>query len=299
MPPEPTTATPLSPPPVPLPSSKASGFKVLLFGGIGTGKTYSIGSLADTGLKVRCLFTEQGLDTLGRYFVDQGKKIPPQYAWHYVPMSQVGFPAMLKMTERLQTHDLETLTKLPANLIGKDSTGEFRSILGSLANFQDDRTGRSFGSVETWGNDTVLVLDSFTGLCDAMSLLQCGLRPIKSMADWQIIQNHVERLMTLISQLNCHVVVTGHWEREQDEVTGQQIITISGPGKKLAPRLGRPFSDVLIARRDAENYYWSANTPNADLKTRHLARSDRLPPSFAPLYKNWLKFAEAGDAASA
>src|SRR5215471_19027667 len=73
------------------PSTKESpipGFKTLLLGGTGTGKTYSLGRLAELGFNVRIMFTEPGQETIGKYFADRGQPIPSNIAWHYIkPMA--------------------------------------------------------------------------------------------------------------------------------------------------------------------------------------------------------------------
>jgi hypothetical protein len=277
------------------------GFKVLNFGDTGVGKTHALGTLAGTGLKVRCLFTENGLDTLGRYFADRGQAIPPEFAWHYVPMAQTGWAPMIKMSEYINTLDLKGLTGLPGNMVQRDKYREFIDVLNTLANFHDDRTGEKLGGADTWGTDTVLVMDSFSGLSDAMRGLQIGLRPTMDRPDYQIIQNHLEKLLVMLSQLRCHVILTGHWSRGTDETTGKQVITLDAPGRALGAsgKLGRFFSDVIISKRLAKEFFWSTVYEGAGLKTRHLTLADEIPPNYASIYNNWKKFAEAASPSTA
>lgn len=267
--------------------------KVINFGPTGVGKTFSLSTIPKE-YKVRILFTENGLDTLGRAFADKGERIPPHFAWRYVKMQEANFEGLLDMTNKINMYDLEGLTRLPINSLGKSKQPEFASMLGALFNFTDERTGEVFGPADSWGNDTVLVIDTLTGLSDAMTRLQCGLRPIKSMADWQIIQNHIERVVNTLSSLQCHVIINGHWEKELNEVTGGMEIMLSTPGRKLAPKMSRYMSDVILSRRVEKNYLWSTIQNGADLKTRHLALADNIQPNYALMLSNWRKFAEAG-----
>lgn len=285
-----------APLPVPTPSRlSAPGVKVLNYGPPGTGKTHSLSTIPPE-YKVRILFTENGQDSLGRAFAERGQKIPPNFAWHYVKMAKSDFSGLLDMTQKIGSYDLETLTKLPVNAQGRAAAGkdEFYQMLAALANFVDDRTGEVLGDASKWGNDTVLVIDSITGFADAMMRLVCGLRPTRSQMDWQVVQNHLERVFNVIAGLECHVIVNGHWEREPNEVTGSTEIMLSLPGRKLANKLPRFWSDVLISRRDVDKYYWTTVQANADVKTRHLSLSATLPPNYATLLANWRRFAEAG-----
>ena len=64
--------------PDPAPSASIPGFKMLLLGETGRGKTHSIRTLLDAGVTPFVVFTEQGMDTLA--------DLPPDAChWHYIP----------------------------------------------------------------------------------------------------------------------------------------------------------------------------------------------------------------------
>lgn len=67
-------------------------------------------------------------------------------------------------------------------------------------------------------------------------------------------------------------------------------------GRKLAPRLGNFFSDVIHVRRDGTKFLWATDTANADLKARHVPLAGNLTASFAPLYAEWRRIALASAA---
>lgn len=236
------------------------------------------------------------MDTLGRAFADRKppQKIPPHFAWQHIKMQEANLADFTKMTNNINLYDLEGLTRLPINLMGKEANPAFTRFLGAMTNFTDDRTGEVCGPADSWGNDVVLVVETLSALTDAMTRLQVGLKPIKSMADWQIIQNHLERLINMLANLQCHVILTGHWEKEPNEVTGAMDITLSTAGKKLAPKIPRFWSDCILSRRVNNQFFWSTSTNGADLKTRHLALNDMIVPNYGDLLANWRRFAEAG-----
>lgn len=267
--------------------------KVINFGPVGVGKTHALATIPPE-YKVRCIFLESGVDTLGRAFANKGQKIPPHFAWQQVKTQEATLEDFTKMTNNINMYDLETLTRLPVNAIMKEKSPTFVRLLGALSNFRDDRTGEVLGSVESWGNDTILVIETLTALTDAMDRLQCGLRPIRSMADWQIIQNHIMRLLTMLANLSCHVIMTGHWEKELNEVTGRMDITLSTAGRKLAPKISRFWTDMILSKREGTTFTWSTTHAGADLKTRHLEFADNIPPDYGRMLANWKKYAEAG-----
>lgn len=270
------------------------GFKVLLMGGSGSGKTYSACSLAKTGLKVRWLMNENCLPTISRYFADRGEAIPSNIAWHYVPQAQIGLKELIEMSKSINTFSFKLLTEMTDPNRGKHI--EFIQMLEALASYTDQRTGEVLGSVEDWGDDTVLVLEGLTGLSNAVMNLVTGGKPIRGQQDWQVAQNHLERFLDKLTHLQCHYLLTAHIDRETDEVAGGSKIMPSTLGKKLAPKLGRFFDDVIQASREGKRFQWATDTLGSDLKTRHLDIAGNIDPSFDALYARWKALNDSGKA---
>lgn len=255
------------------------GPKILLVGSTGSGKTHSIRTLIEAGLEVFCIFTEPGMEVIS--------DLPPEKChWHYIAPSAPDWSSMIDSATKINTLSFEALTKMAD--INKRQYHEFIDLLQCLSNFTDDRTGQQFGAVDTWGNNRALVIDSLSGLNIMAMNLVTGSKPVKSMADWGVAMDNLERLITKLTvDVPCTVVMTAHLEREQDEVTGGVQLMASTLGKKLAPRLPRFFSDVIHCKRDGAAFSWSTASMNVDLKARNVAISDKLPASFVPLLKNW------------
>lgn len=261
--------------------STLPGINVMLCGGTGSGKTHSIRTLVDAGLEVFVLFTEPGMEVLADVPEDK-------LHWMYIPPASPDFADMIASAEKINKMSFEALTKLPD--INKAKYQEFVKVLNGLANFTCDRTGQSYGAVDDWDQSRVLVLDSLTGISIMAMNLVAGSKPVKSMADWGVAIDNLERLLTkLCVDTKCHFVLTTHLERETDEVTGGTSLMASTLGRKLAPKLPRFFSDVIHVKRNADKFVWSTATSNVDLKARNLAIADNIPPSFAPLIDNWRK----------
>jgi hypothetical protein len=253
--------------------------KILLVGTTGAGKTHSIRTLLDAGFEVFCVFTEPGMEVLS-------DTDPEKCHWHYIAPASTPWQQMIDSATKINTMALDSLAKLTD--INKRQHTEFIELLTTLSNFKDDRTGREYGAVDAWDNKRFLVVDSLSGLNIMAMNLVTGTKPVKSMSDWGIAMDNLERLITKLTvDLNCGLVLTAHLERETDEVTGGVSLMASTLGKKLAPRLPRFFSDVIHAKRDGEKFAWSTASFNVDLKARNVPIADNLPPSFLPLLKHW------------
>ena len=257
------------------------GINVMLCGASGSGKTHAIRTLVEAGLEVFVLFTEPGMEVLA--------DVPSnKLHWKYVAPVSVDFKDMISSAEKINQLSFEALTKLPD--INKRKYTEFIDVLNTLCDFKCERTGQSFGAVDSWDASRVLVLDSLTGLSLMAMNLVTGSKPVKSMADWGVAIANLESLLTkLCVDTKCHFVLTAHLERETDELTGGTSLMASTLGRKLAPKLPRYFSDVIHAVRRADKFAWSTASSNVDLKARNLPIADNLPPSFVPLVTSWRK----------
>lgn len=263
---------------------KLPGINVLLMGASGTGKTHSLRTLVDAGLEVFVLFTEPGMEVLADIPSDK-------LHWHYIPPAAPDWADMIDSANKINKLSLKALSDMSD--INKSKYTGFIDVLTSLSNFQDDRTGTYYGAVDDWGTDRVLVMDSLSGLSIMAMNLVAGSKPVKSIADWGVSVDNLERLTTkLCVDVPCHFVMIAHLEREVDEVTGGTALMASTLGRKLGPKLPRFFSDVIHVKRDGPKFSWSTSTTNVDTKTRNVAISGDLPPSFVPLIANWKKLSE-------
>jgi len=199
-----------------LPQSVLSGVNVLVEGATGTGKTYSLGTLADTGVELFCLFTESGVETLVGYWTDRGLPVPPNVHWHVLPRPTGSFETLAASALSINTMTQESLHKMQDPNRAKHN--QFVGLLKSLADFPDDRTGTRYGAVDSWGPDKCLAIDSLTGINPIALSLVVGGKPVKSQADWGIAQDQIEKLIRQLTDgCRCHFVLTAHVEREVDQ----------------------------------------------------------------------------------
>lgn len=261
------------------------GQKVLLMGPAGTGKTYSLGTLVDTGVEV-FLLTFESPDVLFGYWTDRGLPIPPNLHWHKIDAPAVGFLEMAATARNINTMSFETLTKMSDSNRGKHN--QFITLLEVLNNFPDDRTGEKFGSVDAWGNDRCLAIDGMSGINNAAMSLVVGAKPVRNMADWGVAQNVIMQLLRKLTEhCLCHLVVLAHVEREVDQVLGGNKISVSTLGKAIAGQIPPLFSDVILTVREGSSWSWDCGSAIADVKTRSLKFEAKLSPSFAPIIEKW------------
>lgn len=275
--------------------SLLSGVNVLLEGPGGTGKTHSLGTLVDFGashgIEVFYAGLESGFESLLGYWTDRGLAIPPNLHWHNLKLvteTGSGFDHLLKKSTEVASLTFEGLTKI------QDHTRSQRNFMEQfirrvLVNYEDQRTGKTFGSVGSWGPNRVLAVDGLTGLGVMAMSIVVGNKPVRSMADWGVAQDLLEPLLRqLCDGCKCHFVLLAHVERETDQITGGTKVTVSSLGKALPPKIPPMFSDVILAVRNGKTFTWSTGNPMADLKTRNLDIADNISPDFSQILLKWL-----------
>lgn len=264
------------------------GVNVMLMGPSGAGKTYSIGTLVDSGYEVFYVQLDPGRESLAGYWTDRGKPIPDNLHWTTVATSPAGFSTLIQNAKNVNTMNQEMLSKMTD--VNKSKYNQLEKLLNALNNFQDERTGKSYGSADTWGTDRVLVMDNLSGLGDIAMACVVGGKPVRSQSDWGIAQGQVLALLRMLTEgCKCHFVLLAHIERETDQVLGGVKIMASSLGQKLAPQLPKLFSDVILAKREGgAKWFWSTLEAGADLKTRNLAYSDSLTPTFKAIMDKWV-----------
>lgn len=273
---------------VPAPPKAASplpGVKVLLEGPTGTGKTYAIGSLVDTGLEVFYMCFESAETLLG-YWTDRGLKVPANLHVHTVAPSNASFLEQAAAVKQVNTLSYETLKKVVDP--NRSKYDQFEKFLLNFNQVVDDATGVKFGSVDSWGTDRALVIDQLTGLGDAVMKAVIGGKADRDQKDWGLAQNLLENLLRkLTSDCRCHFILNAHVERETDLVLGGVKLTVSTLGRALPPKIPPMFSDVILTTRNGATWLWDTANPQADLKTRNLPVSDKIIPSFGQILAKW------------
>ena len=264
------------------PFSPIPGIKALSIGGPGTGKTTLIKTLVAAGLTPMCVFTENSYDVLG-------DTDPSKVHWMYVRPITADLQNLKDSAKRVGTLGPDAIQKMTDTT--RDKRNQFYPILNALSDFKCDRTGEDFGNSGQWGTDRVLVMDSLSGITLAATKLAVGEKYAMTQPEFQLAMKTIENLIIfLCMNLHCHVYMTSHAEREVDEVNGGVRLFPSTLGRKLAPVIGRYFTDVFLTKRvGGSDPKWVIDTAdtNADLKARNFSINAALPMTFAPAIEAW------------
>ncbi len=249
----------------------------ILQGPTGSGKTFSLRTLVEAGLELFVIATEPGIENV------LGDLPEERCHWHYIPPAVPEWGVMIDSANKINTQPQEVLQKSTGNRI---EYRQFIEFLNCCANFSDDRTGECFGAIDDWDTSRVIAVDGMSGLSIMAMDLVCGNKPAKTMADWGMAMDNLERLITKLScGTKCSFVLTAHLDRELDEISGGTKVTVSTLGRKLAPKIPRFFDEVVQTTRDGNKFYWSTAESGSDLKARKLKISDNLAPSFVQLFQ--------------
>lgn len=254
------------------------GVNVLLMGASGTGKTRSLRTLIDAGIKPFIIFTEPGMEVLGD--LPEGS-----YEWVYIPPAVVDWSVLATRAKTINNSSYEAITKM--NDPNKRKFTQFLDVLNCCNDYTNHK-GEKFGNVADWDTDRAIVVDSLSGLSVMAQNLTVGGKPTLAPGEWNIAMNCIESfIMGLTNGTRCHFILISHMEREVDEVSGGVSLMAATLGRKLAPKLHRNFSDVVQAQRTDKGWTWSTTSYNADLKARNLPWDSNLKPSFKPLIEQW------------
>ena len=260
---------------------------MLLMGPSGTGKTYSIGTLVDMGVEVFYLALESGMESLLGYWTDRGLPIPPNLHWHKLVAPAASFTDMIATAKNINMLSLDSLAKMADP--NKTKHNQFVSLLEALNNFPDDRTGETYGPVNTWDQSRVLVIDGATGISQCAMALVVGGKAVRNQSDWGIAQDQVEKIVRMLcDNCACHFILLAHVERETDAVLGGVKLMVSTLGKALAPKFPAMFSDVILTERQGDKWSWNTASAMADVKTRNLPIRSDNPATFADIMNKWV-----------
>lgn len=272
--------------------SALNGFKVLLMGPAGTGKTHSIGTLVDSGVEVFYYALENGLESLVAYWADRGLAVPKNLHWQELPVGVTDLDLLMAGAKTINTLSYKALAQMDDPKKSKHNT--FIKLLEGMNDFVDGRTGEHFGSVLSWGPERALVIDGLTGISAAAMSLVIGGNPTAHEGEWGMAMGQIERFVQMCcNATKCSFVLISHIEREMDPVFGGTKISASTLGKKLAPKLPAMFSDVILCVRNGDKWLWDTANSQADLKIRYMPVKPDNSPTFKPIVEKWRKRAEA------
>lgn len=225
--------------------------RLLEVGDPGTGKTGALASLVDNmdelGLKkIVICDMDEGIDPLGT-FVTKGENL-----------SRVHYQTF---------RDKFKPTAAGPMIVSATALQKCMTALNKWTEGTKDEEGYiNLGAADSWGPETLLVLDSLTGMGDAAIAWSRETNNAKlTDSDWQYTadaMNRQDKLVQMLISLKCHVIVTSHirfmggggtqvstsGESKIKKELDSRVDGIGYPsalGQKLPPEIGRHFNTIL------------------------------------------------------
>lgn len=259
----------------------------LLMGGVGTGKTYSLTTYMEAGLKLAVIITEPGGEEALLNAVEaKGLDINNLY-YKYVPFGSTSWDMFKNLLNNVAAYDYKTLAERKGG-ISKTEFKQLFDLFEALSNFTCQRSGTVLGPLDELDDTWALGFDSVTGLNQMCIDLVVGAKPSPHPGEWGTAMGMEERFLNkLNSDLKCFFGAICHLDRQFVEVEGRNMYVPGMLGTKLAPRVPRMFRDVVVTKRDAGTFLWSTEHPGADTKSTNLPMSDKLEPSFVPIVERY------------
>lgn len=267
---------------------KINGPKVLALAEPGSGKTHSIRTLLAAGLKVFVFFSEPGMEVLMDKSKGKVYTCAEGLHWTYIPPITATWAEMTEAADMISKFTYKALSDM--NGMHKERYRQFYDFIAAHSMCKCDRCGVQFGDVSRLEpyNEWAVVLDSLSSLSIMAMNLVVGSKPVAHQGEWGVAMRNLETYINKFCyDIPSLAVMLAHIEREGDEVSGGQMNMAATLGKKLAPKIPRPFSDVIHFKRDGAKFTWSTITPNMTLKTRSLPWANDIPPDFMPIVRKW------------
>jgi hypothetical protein len=154
-----------------------------------------------------------------------------------------------------------------------------------LGKWKDD-DGKDYGSITSWGSDTVLVIDSLSHMCSSALnktlALSNRLESHPEIQDWGNAQDDVERYLSILFGRNvkCNVIVMAHMDFIADALGINRGFPRS-LGKKLSPKIPTYFNTMLLATEEgmgSQRKNVIRTAPDGTIGLKHTI-AEGLPPT--------------------
>lgn len=270
------------------------GSKTLLLGPPGSGKTTSLITFIKAGVELFVIGTDPGFEESLLDAMEENNLPMSKLHYRYIPAGSPSWEALKDAATKVGMMSYKDVTEIKM-APNKHLYRQYLDVLDCLANFTCEHCHKEFGGTDEWTPDQMrcLAIDSLTGI-NVMALdLMIGGKPTAHQGEYGVAMSMEEKLiLTLCSNLKCFLVVTAHLDKEPNLLTGVPQQMVGALGAKLAPKLPRSFSDVVLAVKEADKFTWSTAATNVDLKNRALPISAALRPDFGQMVDAWKRRCE-------
>jgi len=262
---------------------------VLMMGEPGAGKTWALTTFLSAGIELFVLITDpRGEESLLAAVEENDLDINLLH-YKYVAQASPDWDTLTKMAKTVNVMGYESLAAIKTG-IDKSGYQQFFELLSSCANFKCDRTGEEYGAVDSWGPERAFALDTLSGLNTMAMDCTIGAKPTAHQGEWGVAMNMEERLIKkFCSDLKCFFILNCHIDREPDEIAGSPQLMAGALGRKLAPKLPKDFSEVVMAYREGDKFFWTTTRSNVALKARILPLNNKIKPDYSNVVGPWAR----------
>lgn len=225
--------------------------KMLLIGNAGSGKTGALVSLVKAGYKLRIL----DYDNLLQSLVFQIKKHCPD---------KIGNVDAITLTDKWKANGTDLVVDgVPKAFV------ETQTILNNWP---------GLGKPETWGPDSIVVIDSLTKLSNVAMNWSEVFKAVrgKSGVDYRQVVGEAQKAIAHLLQLlngkefNTNVIITAHGKLQEQD--GQLKMYPQAPGDKLSPTIPTYFATIAMMETrqeggEAKRFLHTKATTLIDLRT--------------------------------
>jgi len=263
----------------------------LLLGPIGSGKTYVLRTLLaeyptptgatrrGAGLRCGLLALEPGWEaTNGDLTCDMGFHVR-----QHLP-ARIPWPSAEEWAGRIGTMSMKAVAEMEVPHIIRQDYQQFVGLYRHASHFVCERCEQDFGNVNDWDEDSVFVIDGLSGMSAMAIHLVVGPKPLMSLPQYGSAQTLIENYLKQCVGISASHVLTAHWARELNEVSGGTTITVDTVGVKLAPKILRLYDEIIVTQREGNKYSWSTDDPRIDLKARRLPYAQNITPDFVNIF---------------
>lgn len=251
--------------------------KLINIGDTGSGKTGAICSLAGAGYRVVIADLDNGVEVIK----------------DLLTASAFGYPAGARLNVKWKTIT-EPMRVVGGQIVPKAATVWQRTVdsLGKFSKYREltadgsvsDNEG-SLGSIDTWGEDTVFVLDTLSTLGTAannFNLMMNGnlgkkRTSMEEMRDIGAAQTQLDKFLQLVfdESIKCHVILNTHVIFAKEDGSniepGYEGLRYAFPaaiGKALSPKMGKYFNHMLMTKKEGlASRIYTRGLPNVGLKS--------------------------------
>lgn len=274
------------------PRQKPRGSKTLLLGPPGAGKTTSLVTYIKAGIELFVIGTDPGFEESLLDAMEQNDLPMKMLHYKYISAGVPSWDALRNAAMRVSTSSYKDLTEIKVG-VDKHLYRQYLDVIDTLANFRCEHCRKTFGPVDEFSEDRAFGLDSLTGVNEMALDMMIGGKPIAHQGEYGVsMQMESKLILALCSNLKCFMTITAHLDKEPNLLTGVPQQMVGALGSKLAPKLPRTFSDVVLAVKDGSKFTWSTAASNVDLKNRALPIRDGLPPDFSQMVDAWKRRVE-------